>query len=266
MNAELARLRRARGDSEAFNYEPMRLGKRYIEEMSTALNLTMAEIYFDKMKNKNEGIDVDKWTQQIIKNVWRILLAFDKMGIYPDYFYNQVAKARMKYKCQAYIKKKKNNNGTAGVEQYDEESKVHISWRKGFGSSDYPCKQTEEIRKGLKKGFYRYIPLYTEDISATYYDAIDYFDAVGIPHSTPKNILSDEEIKEAIEDIRINHYNIMSWPSNGDGIFDIIDDIEFLSSLLFEYMSFFAVVGLDPADYINAYIPPTLKPAGEFTK
>ena len=38
---------------------------------------------------------------------------------------------------------------------------------------------------------------------------------------------------------------------NGD---DIYDDIEYLSRLLFEYMSFFVSMGIYPKDYLDAYI------------
>lgn len=259
MNAELARLRRARGDSEAFDYNLRSVGKARMGAMIDELNEIMNQLY---KKQRFDDIKIKEFAVKFAKCIFIVLQKFDEIGVYPDYFYNQIGKTWFTYKILCdhenglFIDHQKirkpiytEQSGNIGKDNSNSAQSNSVE------CISLPVEQSKSIKEGIIQRCYCYTPDSVQDVSAAYYDMIDSFNAFCIPHSTSEKSLTQEEFKQAIEYIRINCTNIVTHPLNGDDRIDIIDDIELLSSLLFEYISFFAVVGVDPKDYIALYIP-----------
>ena len=232
MNAELARIRELMGNDERFDHKPRPLNENQRSVIIEALNIIMNELHSSIV---NGSIDISTFAIKLARCIYLILMAFNEMGIYPDYFYNQIVRIWIQYRL-------KMNHANKLLKNYQKIKK-----------SGLPFIQSSEIKTGIvnKKCFYN--PDGVLDVSKVYYDMIDSFDAFNISHYTPQSI-TNKQIEKAFSDISSNCMNIMTNPLNGDGVINMIDDIELLSSLLFEYISFFAFLGIDPTDYLDLHI------------
>lgn len=232
MNAELARIRELMGNDERFDYKPRPLNEDQRSVMAKDLNIIMYELYSSMA---NGSVDISTFAIKFARCIYLILMAFNEMGIYPDYFYNQIVRIWMQYRLKM-----------------DYANRLLKNYQK-IKKSRLPLIQSSEIKAGIVNKKYFYNPDGVLNVSKVYYDMIDSFDAFNISHYTPQSI-TKEQIAKAFSDIRFNCMNIMTNPLNGDGVINMIDDIELLSSLLFEYISFFAFLGIDPTDYLDLHI------------
>lgn len=232
MNAELAKIRELMGNDERFDYKPRPLKEDQRSVMAKDLNIIMYELYSSMA---NGSVDISTFAIKFARCIYFILMAFNEMGIYPDYFYNQIVEIWIQYRL-------KMDHANRLLKNYQEIKK-----------SGLPLVQSSKIKAGIVNKKYLFNPDDVSNISKVYYDMIDSYDAFDISHYTPQSI-TKEQIAKAFSDIRFNCMNIMTNPLNGDGVINMIDDIELLSSLLFEYISFFAFLGIDPTDYLDLHI------------
>ena len=108
-------------------------------------------------------------------------------------------------------------------------------------------KVNKMIEKGLNNGYYRIQAYPRKDISDAFLELSAFFEGFNIPHNTTNK----SDINKIFGDIQNNVTNIMYRFYASD---DIIDDVEYLSRLLFEYLSFFVAVGINPKEYLDEQI------------
>ena len=226
MNAEIAKIRKSRNYDEIINGEPTRINDDRLTEMIYELNRNFSYLY--TMENNNE-IDIEDFINRFTSSIYLILNMFNEMGIYPDYFYDEVFKMNIEYK-----KLIQNNNSIRG--NYRLFNEINLSAR-----------VSEAIKNGLEKKYYRIQAYKRKDINDAFLEMIGFFQAFNIPY----NIKTEEQCKKVFNDIKFNHINIIETLLNSDFIFV---DIECLARLLFEYMTFFVSIGVYPKKYLDEYI------------
>lgn len=226
MNAEIAKIRKSRNYDEIITGEPTRIKDDRLNEMVIELNRNFSDLYI--MENNN-NIDADEFINRFTANIYIILNMFNEMGIYPDYFYDEVFKMNIEYK-----KLIQNNNGIRG--NYRLFNEINLSAR-----------VSEAIKNGLEKGYHHIQAYQRKDLNDAFLEMIGFFQAFNIPY----NIHTEEQCKKVFNDIKYNHINIIEELLNSDFMFE---DIECLARLLFEYMTFFVSMGVYPKKFIDDYI------------
>lgn len=226
MNAEIAKIRGLRGQSEIINREPTRIKEEEMNDLIFQLNTNMGDLY---SAQTSDNIDIELFARKFIDNIYIILNMFNTMGIYPDYFYDQIAKMNIEYKTVV-----QNNNSIRG--NYRLFNKINLSAR-----------VIEAIRNGYEKGYYRVQAYQKKDLNDAFVEMLGFFQAFNIPY----NIHTDEQCRKTFNDIKFNHLNIIEELLNSDFL---LEDIECLSRLLFEYMTFFVSMGIYPKKYMEEKI------------
>ena len=226
MNAEISRIRKIRNYNEAINREPTRIKENRLLEMIYQLNSNISDLY---SACNGEHIDIEDFANSFIANIYIILNMFNEMGVYPDYFYDEIVKMNIEYK-----KVIQNNNGIRG--NYRLFSEINLSAR-----------VSESIKAGLEKGYYRVQAYQKKDLNDAFLEMIGFFQAFKMPY----NFHTEEQCKKVFNDIHFNHLNIVEELINSDFLFE---DIECLSRLLFEYLTFFVSMGIHPKQYFDSYI------------
>lgn len=224
MNAELSRIRNNRDLSDKFDHAPDELKDSKISRV-IELNTNMAVLYSNHYHNE---IDINEFANNFIANIYIVLTLFNDMGVYPDYFYNEIVKMNVEYR------KLVNDNSIRG--KYILLEKIGLE-----------AETISAIREGMKRGYYRVQAMPKRDIGESYDEMGKLFDDFGIQHG----ICTKEQCAKTFNDINYNLSVIMSQLINSD---DIYDEIECLSRLLFDYLTFFVSLGINPKEYLDNYI------------
>ena len=225
MNSEVAKIRESRNESEEMIYNSDGLGPERINEIVFNLNSNTGYLYYKQYRNE---INIDEFVSMFIKNMYGVLDAFIEIGVYPDYFYNEIVKMNIDYH------KIVNDNELRG--------KYNL-----FKNTDLSVITISDIRRGVQNKYYNVQALPKKDINDAFIEMISLFEKYGIPY----NIRTEEQCKKVFNDIYYNLRAIMDQLLNSDDIYDIIGC---LSRLLFEYMTFFVSLGINPKEYIDEYI------------
>jgi hypothetical protein len=226
MNEEILKIRKLRGLSEKFDKKPSKLPDMLMSDKIYVLNNNMGELYLKVLHN---DVNIDDFIEKLIANLYIVLDIFNEMRIYPDYFYDAVVKMNKDYR--SYVD---NSNSLRG--NYELFNNINLS-----------SKITKTIREGLEKGKYLIDSYPKKDLNDMFTEMISFLETYKIPF----DINDKTQCKKAFSDIEYNHINIMDSLSNSD--YDFVD-IECLSRLLFEYISFFASVGINPKEFLDEYI------------
>ncbi len=226
MNAEMARIRKTRNYNEAINRQPTRIKDDRMEAMVFKLNYNFKDLY--EMVTNNQ-IDIDEFANVFIANIYIILNMFNEMGVYPDFFYDEIVKMNIEYK-----KIIEDNKGIRG--NYRLFKEINLSAR-----------VSKAMQSGLDRGYNRVQAYQKKNINDAFLEMISFFQAFNIPY----NIRTEEQCRKVFNDIQFNHINITEKLLNGDFI---TDDIECLARLLFEYLTFFVSMGIYPKDLLDEYI------------
>ena len=225
MNAEIKRIRKERGETEKINYEPKKIEDDRLIELVHDLNVNITDLY----NMKKEPMNIDAFIEKFIANIYIIIDTFNEMGVYPDYFYDEILKMNIDYK-----KLIKNNNDLRGNYRL-------------FNEIDLSAGVAEYIRKGLDNGRHHFQAYQEKTIDDAFLEMLGFFQKYEIPYNQP----TEEYCKKICSDIAFNHANIIEELTNSDYLFV---DIECLSRLLFEYISFFVAMGIYPKKYLDEYI------------
>ncbi len=231
MNAEISRIRKNRGDSEIIDHKPERLEERHMLEMVYQINSNFSDLY--NLQYNNDDIDIDVFVDKITQNTYIVLNMFEEMGIYPDYFYDEIVKMNIDYK------KVLDRNG-------DNSNTLRVNNRL-YKESSLSAKVAKTVRSGLEKGYYRIQAYPKKDINDAFLEMITFFEVFKIPY----NINTKEQCKKIFNEIKYNQIKIIDEFINSDYIFE---DVEYLARLLFEYLSFFVAMGIHPKEYLDKYI------------
>ena len=226
MNKEMAKIRKTRNYDEIINSEPVRIKTNRLCEMAYELNINYKELYECVRNNK---IDINQFVNVFTANIYIVLNMFNEMGVYPDYFYDQIVKMNVDYKKIVH-----KDNGIRGNYRL-------------FNETNLSNRVSEDIDLGLKNGYYRIQAYKKKDIDEAFLEMLSFFQSFNIPY----NICTEEQCKKVFKDIQFNQAYILESLLNSDYL---SDDIECLSRLLFEYISFFVSMGIYPKKYLDEYI------------
>ena len=224
MNAEVSKIRKSLNYNEVINREPSRLSADNITKIVYNLNANMNNLYNKKMNN---DIDIEEYASIFMDNIFIILNAFNEMGIYPDYFYDEIVKMNIDYK-----KIVQNNQGIRGNYRLFKEINLSASVSKA-------------IKNGLEKGYHHIQAYQKKDINDAFIEMIGFFQGFNMPYG----IQTEEQCQKVFSDIQFNHMNIVETLLNSDFLFE---DIECFARLLFEYLTFYVAVGIHPKKFMDA--------------
>ncbi len=245
MNAELSKIRRLRNDSVEFDYEPKRIEEKDLLEKIYEINSNFTAVY--ELQKKGD-IDVETFVKKAIDNIYIVLTMFDEMGVYPDYFYDAVAKMNRDYR-------------SAIGSSY--ESTLRGDYRL-YQELSFSVKLSQRIREGLDNEFYKYEKYPQKDSNDAFLEMVSFFQSYGISYIGTQS--DEESIKKqcnkVFSEISFNHISTANNLLNSDFLFE---DIEYLARLLFEYISFLTAIGINPKERLDAYIENKAKERGSRT-
>ncbi len=226
MNAELMKMRKNRQLSELMDGNLTKINPNALLDRVYALNTNMTELY---NINKNPDARIDVYVERIIDNIYLILDMFNDMGVYPDYFYNIIVKMNIEYRNLVSDGQIRGNYGL-------------------YQMVDFSAKIARLIKEGLGNGKYQIDISQSKDISECFLEMISFFEHFNMEY----NVKTVEKCQEAFKDIYYNVNNIINNTLNNSDF--IFEDIECMARLLFEYISFFAAIGINPKKYLDERI------------
>ena len=211
-----------------------RLSEDELSDYIYKLNSNMTTL---KNRAYNGEFDEKEFINLIIENIYNVLKIFSEMNIFPGYFFRKVFEMNDKYYERKRDKETgnfKDQNGLKGDYRFFYETNLS-SW------------VDLEIKKGLDKG-YHHVQMYPKsNISDAFTEILGLFQKYNFSY----RITTKEECKKAFDDISINYSNIMSGLTNSDYVYK---DIEYLCRILYDYVSFFVAIGVNPKKYLDEYI------------
>ena len=225
MNAEISKIRKIRNQSEVFDHKPERISIERGNAMMYQLNRNFGDLY---MMVRHNDVDIDEFTKRFIANIYIVLNMFNEMGVYPDYFFNEIIKMNSEYK------------------KISDDKSIRGNYRL-FKDVNLSARVARAIQRGLEEGYYRIQAYPKKDIDENFLEIVGLFQTFNIPY----NINTKEQCIKVFHALEFNHVSITESFINGD---DIVDDIEYLSRLLYEYMSYFVSMGIFPKEHLEAYI------------
>lgn len=222
MNEEMMKIRENENLSIDVEKEIKRIDKDIMKEYLFNLNTNMSNVY--TLQNSNK-ITIDDYINCFIKNIYIVLDMFSKMDVYPNYFYNVIFKINSKYHEMAKI--------------YGNSKLVN----EADSSPEIP----RMIRDGLSKGYNSYHASEIGDINDSFLEMVSFHQAYNLSY----NNNTIEQCKKSFTVHANNIANIMNdfYVSDYD-----FEDIEYMAKLLFEYISFFVEIGVNPKELLNEYI------------
>ena len=226
MNAELMRIRKNRQLGELMDGNINKIDPDLLLEKIYKLNINMAYLY---NINKNPQASIDEYINKIISNIYLILDMFNDMGVYPDYFYDIIVKMNIEYRNLVSDGKIRGNYGL-------------------YEMINFSAKISELIKEGLNNGKYQLDLTKSKDISECFVEMVSFFQRFGISY----NNRTIEMCQSTFKDIYYNVNNIINNTLNNSDFLFV--DIECMTRLLFEYLSFFAAIGVNPKLYLDEYI------------
>lgn len=224
MDRELLRIKKNNDKNPSNRIK--RINEDDMSNILRELNINITELYTMKL---NDDIDIDKFASNFAKNIYIILEAFNEMGMFPDCFFDVIIKMNIKYKTF-----------------HDNSNRLRGDY-KLFDKTGLSHQTDELIKEAIAKGLYRGNNSSQKDISDYYREVSEFFKKFNIP----SNIKTNEACKAIFYDLWNNMTNITYRLYISE---DLIDDIEYLSRLLFEYLCFFVGMGINPKEYLDAYI------------
>lgn len=225
MNKEIARIRKNRNLDEIMYDEPVKIDPDVLLDKIYALNINMSYLY---SINDSKEADVNMYIDKITDNIYLILEIFNDMNIYPDYFYDIIVDINKEYRDLVPDGKIQGN--------YEVYNRV-----------DFSAKISQLIKEGLNSKKYQ-INQNNNDISKYYLDMVNFFQENHMPYDNT----SLTACQNVFNEIYYNINNIINNTLNNSDF--IFVDIECLARLLFEYISFFAAIGVNPKKYLEECI------------
>ena len=236
MNEELAKIRELNGQPEVITGKPERIDDKRMTDLLYHLNENMNFLY---SVNNSQEYNEQEFVEKIIDNMYTILSMLNEMNVYPGFFFRKVFEMNSKYierkieyeNIDGYIRDKNKIRGN-----YTFFNDTHLSaWVSG------------EIRTGLNNGYYRVQAYPKTNISDAFLEILALFQKYDIPYK----ISTKEHCNKVFSDIYMNYSNNINALSNSSLI---QEDIEYLCRILYDYISFFVSIGINPKKYLDKYI------------
>ncbi len=220
MNDEIVKIREMNNENPIFDHKPIRIPEKEMLETLKQINLNFSHLYELNYHGNN---DIEQFTDKITDNFAIVLNMFEKMGIYPGYFFDMLIQMRIDF--QKKHKKDDYNTLRKNFKMYNEIN---------YGGA---------VEDGIKKCYYRIQAYSKKNISDAYNDMARLFDI----YSIPRDINTKENCGNSYKEIEYNHIAVVYDLLNSD---DIYEDVESMTKLLYEYLSFFVSMGIDPKEML----------------
>ena len=231
MNAEISKLRKSRNYDVEMDIEPTRIKPDRLDEMIFQLNSNMRELYNTIRDPYNVDIDLKLFTNRLIENIYIILNGFNEMGVYPDYFYDELVKLK--------IEKDKLISGNKNAEE-------NYKLRKEIEET-IQLKTAKIMENGMNNKYYHFKAYQEKNIDDNYDELVKYYQALNLPYG----VSSKESVIKNFTRIFIEQVNATEKLLN---TYSIHQDIYCFTQLLISYMSFFAAIGIRPKNELNSCI------------
>lgn len=226
MDSEISKIRSLRGLDEEFSDEPRRIDDDEVEPMAKSLNYSLKGAYEVLIQ---ETFDIEKFANKIVENIYIILDKFNEMGVYPDYFYNEIVKMEIGYESL-----KKNNKDEFDKKDKRDFNRVYISVIK-------------ELKNVLGNKTYSPNGNSEKNISDAYVDMTKFLNTF----NKSCGIQTIEQCKKALSYIQRKQDGLTTEFFNS---YDLSGDIECLAKLLFEYIKVLAAIGINPKKLLDECI------------
>ena len=222
MNIEVIRIRNDRGDSIQVDGNIKRLDSNDLLDRVCNLNKSMDN--FSNL-NGNPEATIDDYAKHAAEIISLVLGMFSEMGIYPDYFYDIYFRINDDFRSLQ----------SAGEVGGDKDL---------YDVPGYRFRISKLMENGVNNGNYKLNPTKVKGISDYYNKMV----AFSQKHYMPCNVNTIEMCREMLLDIKTRCENCIN--SLGTSPY-VSDDIEKLTIILFEVISFFAAIGVNPKEYLD---------------
>ncbi len=205
--------------------EPIRIDEKRIIDYVYELNnntTTLFEI------GQDNNFQIDDYVNVFSTNIYIVLQMLSEMGVYPDFFFDLVFRD-----C---VEKKKFGMENPKYDSYDIKRKYHS-----------PYNMIMLIRKGINKGFHRDDLSKKNDITSNFNELVSFNKSCNIP-------IKYGDVEHCRKAYRKRVFELYGLTQNLGNSDFLETDIECLMRLMFEYLSFFADIGIDPTEYVNKLI------------
>ena len=217
MNAELIRMRKKQNLKVQTDDELQKIENDYLSNRIIAQNTNMVKLMD---LNNNPNATINDYLKNIVKAIYLVLQTFNDMGIYPDYFYDIYFKINEEFR----------NLASQGILN----GRIDL-----YDTPGYEAKISYMMERGITTGNYKFNPTRVKDIGEYYNEMVDYCRRFYLPNE----VMTIDMCREMSTSI----WHECNKCINALGIKPYIsDDVEYLSRLLFEYMKFFAAIGIKP--------------------
>lgn len=240
MNEELSKIRDVIGYNEELK-KYQRIPERELLDYLYHMNSNMTQL--DNM-TRSLNYNKEDFIRILTENVYLILKMFSDMNVFPGYFFRKIFEMNAKY----YERKK-------DYDSKDDTIRVKSGMRgdyRFFNETNLSAWVAGEIRNGLNNGYHHVQAYPKTNISDAFLEILALFQKYDIPYK----INNKEECRKAFSDIGINYSNISGLLLNSNTDYE---DIEYLCRLLFEFISLFVAIGVNPKKYLDAYIEEQIK-------
>ncbi len=235
MNEELLKVR----DINGYDGEPNKV--RRLDEDSLILyqhdlNFNIATLFF--LANAN-NYDEKEFVHRFIENIYIILSMFNEMNVFPGFFFRKAFEMNAKY----YERRKEYDSQPANVH-----SRTGIRGDYSFyRDTSLGAWLEREMARGIKEGYFHVQAYPKTNISDAFLEILGLFQKNDFPYK----VTTKEQCAKIFDDVEHNHSNLSTALLNSD---TDDEDVEYLSRLLYEYLSFFVSIGVNPQKYFEEYL------------
>ena len=200
------------------------------------LNYNMAQLFF---LNQKTDYDEKKFVHIFIENIYYILSMFNEMNVFPGYFFRKAFEMNAKY----YERRKdfadmpndiRTKNGIRGDYKFYRDT--HLSVWIG-----------KEIEKGIENGYYHVQAYPKTNLSDAFLEILALFQKYDFTYK----VATKEDCKKVFSDINYNYMTLSDELLNSD---TLEEDIEYMSRMLFDHISFFVAIGVNPKKFLDDYL------------
>jgi len=218
MDAEIFKLKENNG--MVMNARPKYMDLEKRKEIVHRLGVNFSDIFGRPDRN---DYDSDAIIKDVANSLCDLIEAFANINVYPDYFWRVIM--QMNVVLKKVVADKKKNELTIRERDIMESHDRYLY---------------DKIRTGISLKD-RAHPI---DINDNYVELLSFYSVFGLP-CNKKELLHSKSFLQGfgLKCIEYN-YDLL----NTD---DLVDDVKCMMDMLFEYMSFFVSVGVNPKEYVD---------------
>ena len=206
-------------------------------------------LLYNRRMNENIGIlynldyhgnyDEKEFAHRFIANIFILLNMFNDMNIFPGYFFRKTFEMNDKYyeRRKDFASQPDTIRSKPGVRgDYRFYRDTHLSVWLGH-----------EIKKGLDNGYFHVQAYPKTNISDAFTEILGLFQRNDFTYK----VTAKEDCKKVFDDIWHNYMHLTTSLLNSD---TIEEDVEYMSRLLFDHLSFFVGIGINPKRFFDEFV------------